>query len=123
MEGKRNLCAQIPISLHNRVREEQERRQETLSEYVQHVLTQYYEYEKKGGAAMGKGSKTLAFQVTEEFFQRVKAYLDKHPKLTQREFVLGLIEQELERFEAGEEPDKDEMEPENSVYETEESDN
>ena len=52
---------------------------------------------------MEKG-RTLAFQVSEELFQRVKEYLDRyektyHRRLTQKEFVIGLIEQALEEAE------------------------
>ena len=52
---------------------------------------------------MEKG-RTLAFQVSEELFQRVKEYLEAyekayHRRLTQKEFVIGLIEQALEEAE------------------------
>ena len=45
-------------------------------------------------------SRTLAFQISEELFQRIKAHLERETartgrKLTQREFVLGLIKQAL----------------------------
>ena len=40
--------------------------------------------------------RTLAFQVPEELFQRIKGYLQRN-NMTQRQFVLGLIETELER--------------------------
>ena len=49
---------------------------------------------------MANGTRTLAFQVSEELFARVKGYLAKHPGLSQREFVIGLITRELERYEA-----------------------
>lgn len=68
---------------------------------------------------MAKG-RTLAFQVSEELFQRIKAYLERyerqhHRRLTQREFVIGLIEQALGKAEeeleavqtAGGEPEPD----------------
>ena len=47
--------------------------------------------------------RTLAFTVSEELFQRVKEYLawyerTYHRRLTQKEFVLGLIEDELEKM-------------------------
>jgi len=55
-------------------------------------------------------SRTLAFQIPEELFQRIKAHLERETartgrKLTQRDFVLGLIEEALEAAErqAGEE--------------------
>ena len=57
-------------------------------------------YEKGANRIMEKG-RTLAFQVSEELFQRVKEYLENyekayHRRLTQKEFVIGLIEQALE---------------------------
>ena len=46
METNKNLCALIPLSLHNRVREEQEKSGQTLSAYITNVLTSYYEREE-----------------------------------------------------------------------------
>ena len=42
--------------------------------------------------------RTLAFQVPESLFQRVKRYLERN-QMTQKAFVLGLIEEELDRDE------------------------
>lgn len=96
MEAKRNLCAQIPSALHAKVREEQERSGMNLSAYITEVLTQYYE----GGKAM-ENTRTLAFQIPEELFQRLKEYLAKESertgkKVSQKEFVLDLIRQALD---------------------------
>ena len=49
-------------------------------------------------------TRTLAFQIPEEFFQRIKAHLERETartgrKLTQREFILGLVEKALEETE------------------------
>ncbi len=49
-------------------------------------------------------TRTLAFQIPEEFFQRIKAHLKRETartgkKLTQREFILGLVEKALEEAE------------------------
>ena len=46
-------------------------------------------------------TRTLAFQIDETLFQRIKDHLDRESarlgrKFTQREFVLGLIEEALE---------------------------
>ena len=56
-------------------------------------------------------SRTLAFQIDETLFQRIKAHLERETrrtgrKLTQRDFVLGLIEAALNEAErqAGIEP-------------------
>ena len=40
--------------------------------------------------------RTLAFQVPEELFQQIKDYLQRN-NMTQKEFVIGLIESEIER--------------------------
>lgn len=97
MSKTRNLCAQIPEELHAKVREEQERLGKTLSEYVGEILEQYFE-QQKGGKTMSGNSRTLAFQVSEELFERLKAYLTAN-KLKQKEFVVGLIEKALEQWE------------------------
>ena len=49
---------------------------------------------------MAAGTKTLAFQIPEELFQRLRAHLDAQQqrtgrKVSQREFIVGLIEQAL----------------------------
>ena len=49
-------------------------------------------------------SRTMAFQIPEDLFQRIKAHLERETartgkKLTQREFVLGLIEEALNEAE------------------------
>ena len=53
---------------------------------------------------MANNTRTMAFQISEDLFQRIKAHLDRETartgkKLTQREFVLGLIEEALNEAE------------------------
>ena len=52
--------------------------------------------------------KTLAFKITEELDQRLKNFIaaeKKHGrKITQKEFVIGLIEQALDAYEAQNQP-------------------
>lgn len=43
---------------------------------------------------MGNTNRTIAFQVPEELFDRLKDYLAKNG-LKQKDFILGLIEREL----------------------------
>lgn len=121
METNKNLCALIPLSLHNRVREEQEKSGQTLSAYITNVLTSYYEREENAMKINDK--RTLAFQVSEELYQRIKDHLARETertgrRLSQRDFVLGLIEQALEEAEArdeAEQPDNDDLqEPEDT---------
>lgn len=98
MENRKNLCAMIPESLHTQARTEQEQMNLTLSQYVEMVLKEHFE---NGGKEMANGTtRTLAFQVSEELFGRIKAHL-KVKGLSQKDFVIGLIEQALADAEAG----------------------
>ena len=97
-EKTKNLCAQIPESLHNRVREEQERSGQTLSQYVTWLITEFYN--RKEGANMGD-MRTLAAQISAELFDRVDAYCERH-KLKKKEFVAGLIGKAMDELEAAE---------------------
>ena len=101
MEQKKNLCAQIPLSLHTQVSEAREAAGQTTSEYITNLLIEYYNLKKDGGTTtMSGNTRTMAFQISEELFQRIKAHLERETqrtgrKLTQREFVLNLIEEAL----------------------------
>ena len=108
MAEKKNLCAPITIELHAKVREEQERLGQTLSEYVEQVLREHFEGRSKN--TMSEKGRTMAFQVPEEFFQRIKAYLAAHPGLSQKEFVIGLVEDALAEWENRQESPEDETE-------------
>jgi len=104
MNETRSLCAQIPADLHDKVRGEKERAGKTLNQYITDFLTEYYRQREKGGKHT-EIMRTLAFQITVELFQRIKARLSRESasrgeKLTQREFILELIENELSRVQA-----------------------
>ena len=96
MADKRNLCAMIPADLHARVRQEQERSGQTLSEFVEQLITDYYRM--KEGTKMTGDMRTMAIQLPEELFERLKAYLKKN-NLKQKQFIIGLIEDALEQDE------------------------
>ena len=111
METHKNLCAQIPHALHARVREEQEKSGQSLSAYITQLLTDYYE---KGEKSM-EFTKTLAFQISETLYSRIKDHLEREKqrtgkKLSQKDFVIGLIERELEAAEPKEEDGHADME-------------
>ena len=106
METK-GLTCKIPLDLHNRISEEIKQNESTMSKFIEQIILEHY---AKGVTTMGK-TRTMAFQVSEELFQQIKDYLARyeqtyHRKLTQKEFVIGLIEQALEEadeeFEAAE---------------------
>ena len=114
MADKKNLCAQIDTALHARVR--QERSGKTLSEYVEQLITDYYKM--KENVKMTGDMRTMAIQLPEELFERLKAYLKKN-NLKQKQFIIGLIEDALEQDEEDsngnsetEEPDEPDMDAE-----------
>ena len=106
METK-GLTCKIPLDLHNRISEEIKQNESTMSKFIEQIILEHY---AKGATTMGK-TRTMAFQVSEELFQQIKEYLARyeqtyHRRLSQKEFVIGLIEQALaeadEEFEAAE---------------------
>ena len=104
MAGRKNLCAMIPADLHERVCQEREKLGMTNSDYVLKVLTEYYDMMENGGTNMAKKKgeeRTIAFPVSEEFYQRLKRYLERETKrtgrrLTQKDFCTALIEAKLD---------------------------
>lgn len=104
MEAKKNLCGIIPEELHARaVAEKEQLGLKTLGEYVELILKEHFE----GGITMAE-TKTLAFKITEELDQRLKDFIaaekKRGRKITQKEFVIGLIEQALAEYEAQNQP-------------------
>ena len=105
MAETKNLCAQISIDLHRKICDAKDQAGLTTAQYITNLLTEYFEMKENGGTAtMTNNRRTMAFQIPEELFQRLKAHLDRETartgrKLTQREFVLGLIEQALNEAE------------------------
>ena len=102
METKGITC-KIPQDLHAKITEEIRASGSTMSKFIEMVINCYYDSKEKGAINMGK-MRTMAFQVSEELFQRIKNYLDEYErvygrKLTQKEFVIGLVEQALEEAE------------------------
>lgn len=96
-EGKKGLTVQLPIDLHAEVKQYVEANNMTMAEFVVLALNdelhpKYQEKEENNMANM----RTLAVQVPEDLFQRIKDYLRRN-NMTQKEFVIGLIESEIER--------------------------
>lgn len=87
MEKRKNLCAMIPETLYAQVCSEKEQLKLTLSQYVERILQERFE----GGKTMANGTRTLAFQVSEELFVRLKQHLKK-VGMNQKEFVIALMD-------------------------------
>ena len=96
-DGKKGLTVQLPLGLHAEVKQYVEANNMTMAEFVVLALNdelhpKYQEKEENNMANM----RTLAVQVPEDLFQRIKDYLRRN-NMTQKEFVIGLIESEIKR--------------------------
>ncbi|MFI3326854.1 MAG: 4-oxalocrotonate tautomerase [Clostridia bacterium] len=89
MANLKSLCAKIDIDLHNKISKEKEQSGHTLNEYIEELLIEYYEMKERG--EMEK-TRTLAVQIPEDLFLKLKEYL-KANNLKQKDFLLNLIEE------------------------------
>ena len=101
MPEMKGVTVRIPAELHAEVKSYLETHGMTMGEFI----TQAVDNELHPKIQMTQEDKnmermrTLAFQVPDSLFQRVKAYLERN-HMTQKQFVIGLIESELEQDEA-----------------------
>lgn len=66
MEQKKNLCAQIPLSLHTQVSEAREAAGQTTSEYITNLLIEYYKCESRVEQELGKSGSNAAKDMTKQ---------------------------------------------------------
>ena len=99
METRKNLCAMLPVALHTRVRQEQEKAGMTLGEYVEALITEYYDW--RDGKIMTGEMRTLAAQIPAELFDRLDRYL-KERGIKKKDFLVDIITRALEAAEAAE---------------------
>ena len=98
-DEKKGITVKIDASLHAEIREFIESNGMTMAEFVSQAL--YNELHPKIQPQEVKNmgpTRTMAFQMPEDMFQRLKDYLHRHG-ITQKEFVLGLVEAEIRRDE------------------------
>ena len=98
-DEKKGITVKIDASLHAEIREFIESNGMTMAEFVSQAL--YNELHPKIQPQEVKNmgpTRTMAFQMPEDMFQRLKDYLHRHG-ITQKEFVLGLVEAEIKRDE------------------------
>ena len=94
---KKGITVKIDAELHAEVRQYLEQHSMTMADFVTMSLQDelHPKIEQKEEKSMEK-MRTLAFQVPEDLFQKIKDYLHRN-NMTQRQFVIGLIENEIER--------------------------
>ena len=96
-DEKKGITVRIDAELHSEIRQYLEEHEMTMAEFI--TLAAQDELHPKIDLQEEKNMgnmRTLAFQVPEELFQKIKDYLQRN-NMTQKEFVIGLIETEIER--------------------------
>ena len=113
MEMK-NICGKIPVELHEKLKLEVEELGISIQKYLEMVIEEHM-----------ADLRTVAVQVTEDLFSRLKAVLARNG-MKQKDFLIGLIEDAIEKEEAkwkaeSEEAEETEMEdPETAKSEPDE---
>ena len=98
MAEMKNICGKIPVELHEKVRAEIEEKETSTQIFIRQVIEEHFNrLENKGEESMEK--RTLAVQVTEELFQRVKWAVAKEG-IKQKDFIIRIIEKAVEEVEA-----------------------
>ena len=98
MAEMKNICGKIPVELHEKVRAEIEERETSTQIFIRQVIEEHFNrLENKGEESMER--RTLAVQVTEELFQRVKWAVTKEG-IKQKDFIIRIIEKAVEEVEA-----------------------
>ena len=115
MEMK-NICGKIPVDLHEKMKLEIEELGISIPKYLEMVIEEHIT--RKGEKTDMANLRTVAVQVDEELFSRLKAVLTKNG-MKQKDFLIGLIEAALEKEEAKWKAESDETEEEPEVEDAE----
>lgn len=94
MAEMKNICGKIPLDLHEMVRREIEETQSSTQKFIQQVIEEHF-----SRGEMGMEKRTLAVQVSEELFGRLKTVIAKMG-CKQKDFLIGIIEQAITEEEA-----------------------
>lgn len=96
MPEMKNICGKIPLDLHEKVRQEIEETESSTQKFILQVIEEHF---SKGEMKMSMEMRTVAVQVTEELFGRLKAVIMKKG-CKQKDFLLAIIQQAIEAEEA-----------------------
>ena len=115
MEMK-NICGKIPVELHEKLKLEVEELGISIPKYLEMVIEEHMT--RKGEKANMADLRTVAVQVTEDLFSRLKAVLARNG-MKQKDFLIGLIEDAIEKEEAKWKAESEAEEPETEALEAE----
>ena len=95
--AKKGITVKIDAELHAEVKRYLEENGITMVEFIaQAIDNELHPKINQTEVKIMENMRTMAFQVPESLFHRIKDYLRIH-NMTQKDFVIGLIEDELDR--------------------------
>ena len=74
------LTVTLPDDLHQQIRLELERQGITTAQFIELAVHNFFEQQKEG---VHMATRTMAFQVSEELFQRIKEYLARFEQVVE----------------------------------------
>lgn len=89
------LTVTLPDELHAQIRQELEAQGITTGQFIEMVVTKYFTKSKEGENNMA--TRTIAFQVSEELYQRIKEYLNRYQEVYGRKLTQLLQHQHPSR--------------------------
>ena len=119
-QEKKGITVKIDADLHAEVRQYLEANNMTMAEFVTQALDDELHPKFQKEDTKMENTRTIAFQVPEDLFQRLKDYLRRN-EITQRQLLVTLIEDELEREQT--EREAQEAAPERTEDAPEEAEN
>ena len=93
MEETRGITVKVAESLHTKAKQEAETNSQTMSQFIEAVLKFYFNREEE--KEMNGNKRTLAFQVSEEFYTEVQEYIKAH-KMKLKDFGITAMRRMLE---------------------------
>ncbi|GHU80325.1 hypothetical protein FACS1894191_5360 [Clostridia bacterium] len=93
MDETRGITVKVPEALHGRARQEAEANTQTMSQFIETVLQFYFNREES--ESMSTNKRTLAFQVSEEFYQEVQDFIKKN-KMKLKDFGINAMVRMME---------------------------
>ncbi len=94
---KKGITVKIDANLHTEIRQYLDEHEMTMAEFITLAVQDELHPKLNITEAKNMGNmRTLAFQVPGELFHKIKDYLQRN-NMSQKDFVIGLIENEIER--------------------------
>jgi hypothetical protein len=109
MEETRGITVKVPVLLHTQAKQETEQKEQTMSQFIETVL-QYY-FNRGEEKEMNGNKRTLAFQVSEEFFAEVQDFI-KAKNMKLKDFGIAAMTRMMQETPAGKTGEADQQEQE-----------